>query len=238
MDTIRATFLGDTTGIERNRITLEKARNRFNAVFQGRTMQTSIFLELHTQELQVLEKQELDSGTLQEEFDVMWSVPRVIDHIIHRLDDSRFAMWKHEMQYDSGNHPTPETLEELYKAAVIKEERQRSQQRWQNFERANMFLSREKKVKQGDTKKKEGPPDDDRIRDSRGNLCCFDHIKGMCSYGEKCRYSHNAPVGQKSKPGAKDLDAMVDRAVGKKVTFPDDTRAGGGPDPAKFSGKN
>ena len=158
MDTIRATFLGDTTGIERNRITLEKARNRFNAVFQGRTMQTSIFLELHTQELQVLEKQELDSGTLQEEFDVMWSVPRVIDHIIHRLDDSRFAMWKHEMQYDSGNHPTPETLEELYKAAVIKEERQRSQQRWQNFERANMFLSREKKVKQGDTKKKEGPP--------------------------------------------------------------------------------
>lgn len=245
MDALRATFLTETTGVIGNRIALENSRHRVMAMRQGRAVSSSIYLESHSGELESLHQLELEAGMTEDEWEIAWSIARVIDHIIWGLDDVRFGFWKQQMQFDSANHPTPASMADLYRDIVMREEQHRSQQRYQSStERANAYVVREQSHKKGKPKNSDGKPtdsDDSRLRDNKGKLCCFDHLKGECSYGDKCKYSHYPPAGQgqkKSKPGGAAIDAMVDKATSKKVLFNEDNRAGGGPDPAKYGAKN
>lgn len=245
MEAIRLTFLGPSTGVLGNRISVENARGRFNKLKQFPDQATSKFIEVHRSELQVLMKLELDAGTTQLELDVIWSERRQIDHFIERLCPIRFNEWKDKMQFDSENHPTPTTLDAAVRQTVVREEQFRSKQKWM-IERANTFLTQGRGGRGG---RGAGKRDDnkgtahkdDQPRDAKGRLTCHAHnsAKG-CGFGaEKCRYSHYPPVGASKGKPKDEVDDMIDKAK-KHVGFvdPDDSKAGGGPDPAKWGSKN
>ena len=93
MDALRATFLTETTGVIGNRIALENSRHRVMAMRQGRAVSSSIYLESHSGELESLHQLELEAGMTEDEWEIAWSIARVIDHIIWGLDDVRFGFW-------------------------------------------------------------------------------------------------------------------------------------------------
>ncbi len=230
IDAIKLTFLGTSSGVVGNRISVSHARNIFNQLKQAFGQSTHKFIETHRAELQVLLKQELDAGATQENLDIIWSEERVIDHFIDRLCPVRFAEWRDNMKYDKVTYPTPETLDATYKEAIIREEQFRSKQKWM-LDRANAYYAVGGSGKRDKPRGAAPAAADDKLRDAKGKLVCYRYNSkdgSECEFGDKCRFSHSSPAVPKGKSKA-DVEELLAKAV-KQVAFADeDSRAGGGP---------
>lgn len=237
LDAIRLTYLGARTGAAGNRITLAMQREHLEQLRQ-KDMSNAAFFELHANEVQVLKKQEIDAGASKEDMEIIWSEKRQIDHLIFRLDPVRFGVWKDNMRFDK-NHPTPKTLEETYREAVIRQEEHRLKVERESgaarVDRTHTYIAKQVPAKRGNgSRRVSGSGQLRELRDAKGNAICFDHNSpnGKCSYGDNCKFSHHPPVIPKGKTKV-DVNAMLDKA--RRVAFADeDSAAGGGPDPAKW----